>query len=167
MIFSAFNNILINERERSYYDDPAYLYRTYYMLELFQENDRMLTVKSDFINGNFKLMEIGCVNDTLFPSGTGNAKETCAYLLSQNTQVNKVYIMTSDPKEVTKIYEEMSDGNNTNYDPTIKTITYNLYLYLRSLQPIEGYDYYFVVEYITTVEDSFDKNFYYATIPFN
>ena len=35
-LYTLFNNMLIKEKRRVYYDDPTYIYRSYYLFEVFK-----------------------------------------------------------------------------------------------------------------------------------
>lgn len=73
-IYSHFNNILIKEKTRLYYDDPAYIYRTYYLKEFFKANDIGFVLS--LINDDNPLVVIGCEYEGLFEPGSSE-KNAC------------------------------------------------------------------------------------------
>ena len=49
-IYTSFTNVLDNTKRRLYYDDPVYLYRTYYLLTYLEKNGLPEYINVKFIN---------------------------------------------------------------------------------------------------------------------
>ncbi len=116
-------------------------------------------------------MEIGCVNEEIFPTG-GDDREICEYILSSEIELNKIYITGENPDKAVKDYEKLNESSQSHTDETTRTLSYQMYLYLRTLnqelnKDNNFYNYYLVIEYTTIENESFDRNYYYASIPFD
>lgn len=69
-VYSSFTNVLDNAKRRIYYDDPIYLYRTYYLLSYLEKNhiNDFINDKIANVSGNdkkIKLIEFGCEADSV------------------------------------------------------------------------------------------------------
>ena len=74
IIYSSFNGILVNEKRRMYYDDPIYLYRTYYILDLLQSNNVFNYIEDTLADNDADnyplLLEVSCNNTAVFEPGS-------------------------------------------------------------------------------------------------
>lgn len=64
-LYTLFNNMLIKEKRRVYYDDPTYIYRSYYLFEVFKEKVKSASMSPDNVDGYINFEELLYTSDGL------------------------------------------------------------------------------------------------------
>ena len=111
-VYSSFTTVLDNAKTRIFYDDPIYLYRTYYFLSYLEKNNLPEFIDSKFNNTSgtdnrsLSIVEFGC-NALSVTEASGGASESgfCESLKS-NMEINHVFIMNYDVNDVIKCDEQ-------------------------------------------------------------
>ena len=111
-VYSSFTTVLDNAKTRIFYDDPIYLYRTYYFLSYLEKNNLPEFIDSKFNNTSgtdnrsLSIVEFGC-NALSVTEASGGASESgfCESLKS-NMDINHVFIMNYDVNDVIKCDEQ-------------------------------------------------------------
>ena len=97
-VYASFTNVLDNAKVRLMYDDPVYLYRTYFILNYLEENGLNEYINEKFssqVNNTTYITEFGCSAVGAGLSDSINEKVFCEKLFSQNGDwhVNHIFIM--------------------------------------------------------------------------
>ena len=111
-VYSSFTTVLDNAKTRIFYDDPIYLYRTYYFLSYLEKNnlpdfiDSKFNNTSGIDNRSLSIVEFGC-NALSVTEASGGASESgfCESLKS-SMDINHVFIMNYDVNDVIKCDEQ-------------------------------------------------------------
>lgn len=117
-VYSSFTTVLDNAKTRLYYDDPVYLYRTYYLLTFLEENNLPEFIETKFANtsgsNNLKLsiVEFGCNAQSVT---TADDKVFCENIKS-NWSINHIFLMYYDVNGIIQC-AALNDGDT--YDPTV------------------------------------------------
>ena len=122
-VYSLFNNILIKERRRAYYDDPIYMYRANYLTQILDSILRKASVNNDstdlssFLvtydsNGNpveqdFRILS--CNNDIYTYSNI--ALSSCQSFY-KNNQIYKIYVAKYDLSSLNNCAKTKSTSNS-------------------------------------------------------
>ena len=165
-LYVLFNNMMVKEKRRVYYDDPLFVVRSNYIFDLFFN-----LLKTSSTNPNY-LDNIVVFDDLMDLDKDNEEGKEDAYLISfscdndifenkadcQNFfyqfQLYKVYISKFDTS-YTRICEDSNE---------LKCITYNLLnsqtkLYIRSLPYVPGAKgYYVIFEFISNGDDNVCDN---------
>ncbi len=112
-IYTSFNNVLDRTKKRLYYDDPIYLYRTYYLLNFLERNGLPQYINAKFINTSGTnddlpdVLEFGCYsnyNEETGGTGTVNTISATSPLfcdqLRSKFEIEHIYIMHYDVNNV-------------------------------------------------------------------
>ena len=105
-VYSAFTTVLDNVKTRIFYDDPIYLYRTYYFLSFLGKNNLTEFIDTKFANTSgtdnrsLSIVEFGC-NALSVTEASGGASSTgfCESLKS-SMDINHVFFMHYDVNDV-------------------------------------------------------------------
>ncbi len=109
-LYSLFNNIMIREKRKAYYDDPLYVYRANYLSLVFENIIKKASTHTDYRDEFIKLDDLlvtyvgdnkvslnlkgfSCDNDIFY--GDNNTKATCQAFFREN-QIYKIYITRYD-----------------------------------------------------------------------
>ncbi|MBO4601124.1 MAG: prepilin-type N-terminal cleavage/methylation domain-containing protein [Bacilli bacterium] len=158
IIYSLFNNVIIKEKRKSYYDDPLYVYRANYLTLMFENivNKASTTIDNpgeylsfgdllkisqngqaviDGVNNNLRIFT--CEND-IFSTEDGSKAECQQFFL--DNQIYRIYISTYDLSYV----DECARGTRNT------CINYNsLYpqakRYFKQLSYVPGVEGYYVI----------------------
>jgi len=127
-IYASFNNVLIKEKTRINYDDPAYIYRTYYLKEFFKnyELDYVLSL----VNEDNPLVVIGCDYEGIFDENA-DAKIVCENLI-QSLGVSKIAVGLNDLS-----YVKDCKNNNSNKCAYMNYFSAEEVTYFKSLGKID------------------------------
>lgn len=113
-VYSSFTTVLDNSKTRLYYDDPIYLYRTYYLLTFLEENNLTEFIEAKFqnvSNGTTPvIIEFGCNSQSVT---TAEDKGFCEHIKSA-WNINHIFIMHYDVNGV--IQCQNSTGLNSGLD---------------------------------------------------
>ena len=167
-VYSAFSSVIDNAKTRLYYDDPVYLYRTYYILSLLEENNLNDFIDMKFADNNVVINEISCENSTIMlgENSNNNIRDFCSTKLIKDWNVNHIFIMRYNVTGV------VSCSNNGNIDcvrnNNLKSVSLQMVNYLYSLDGYTGvYDensdnehYRIVVEYRKDIDEEFHYHDY-------
>jgi Tfp pilus assembly protein PilE len=97
MVYSTYNSAVIKENSRIRYDDSAYLYRTYYIYNFFQ-NYRMDLIASNLDSDNM-ITSFNCNNTNIFLNEEASLKtaniKMCESMLD-NFHVSNIYLTYND-----------------------------------------------------------------------
>lgn len=163
MLYSTYSAIVRKEKTRITYNDPVYLYRTYYLEKFFEKFD-FYTISS-FLNRNdpikpVLLTSFGCT-DNIFYEDT-ESKAVCEALIEE-LHITRLYFTYNDLsvlQECTKpigVCETLDSVGNSNAAAYLKTI---------GGRGEKGYR--IIVEYTETKDgkkcEGDNCKFYYATI---
>ncbi|MBR7042528.1 MAG: prepilin-type N-terminal cleavage/methylation domain-containing protein [Bacilli bacterium] len=157
-LYVLFNNMLVKEKRRVYYDDPVYVVRANYIFDLFfkllkeASNNANNYYPDNFVDFSDLLVEgsesegtrqtvyltsFSCDNE-IFAD-----KEACKNFFYQ-MQLHKIYLSKFDTSYI----------NTCDHSNSVKCITYNLLdnqtkLYMKSLPYVPGAEgYYIIFEFI-------------------
>ena len=100
-VYSAFTTVLDNAKTRLYYDDPVYLYRSYYILAFLEENNLTDYIKAKFgsvgaANSSTYIAEFGCTGSLSVLQGENQAdKNEIAFCtkMVEDWEVSHIFIM--------------------------------------------------------------------------
>lgn len=108
-IYANFNDILIKEKTRIYYDDISYIYRNYYVKELFLGSGLASIVNS--VNNDNPMVMIGCQTPGLL---NDENKEICNNLQA-SLDITRIVIAIDDLSYIKKCDDDSSKCNYLNY----------------------------------------------------
>ena len=142
-LHSSYNNIINNEEERVYYDDTAYIYRTYYIREFLLNNSTIEKVKTTAFNNIYVTQlshEYGGLftndNDKInFASIYSYFNISHVYLISQK-MINECEGPGIDTDEVCKNSYEILSYNTRNYVKSLNTTTHDYLLVIEYAEKI-------------------------------
>ncbi len=144
-IYTSFNNVLDRTKKRLYYDDPIYLYRTYYLLNYLERNGLPQYINSKFINGSGSgaqkpaVVEFGCYsnfNEAVNTSGTVNEISSTSPLFCDQLRtmfdIEHIYIMHYDVNAVVGCNLDMTQLGCSRYT-SLRTFSNTAVDYLYTL----------------------------------
>lgn len=131
-IYTSFNNVLDRTKKRLYYDDPVYLYRTYYLLDYLERNGitRYIDVKfyntsgSRLPDGSITylvpdILEFGCranfvdgsnaANNDIVNNVSATSPMFCENIKS-SFEIDHIYIMKYDVNSVVSCVLDMTQN---------------------------------------------------------
>lgn len=170
VIYSLFNNILIKEHRKAYFDDPLYVYRTNYLTLIFEEiiKDASTTENNPgnyinfselltaYENGNrvtSKLRVFTCNND-IFNKNLA-AKANCQQFFINN-QIYRIYISTYDLSYIDECAMNNGVGAQCNY---YNGLNKQAKLYFKQLPYVRnGNGYYIIFEFYDNGKDGVCSN---------
>lgn len=164
LIYSSFNSLLVNEKRRMYFDDPVYLYRTYYILDFFQTNNVFNYVDDvlgeNVVSNENLLVEVSCNNAEIFVPGS-TTKAFCEKLIATKyLEVEHIYFTHYDLGPLTECTDE--DDETCQRHPSLRSLTPNAVSYLRTLGSTPGDGYRIVIEFVK--EEKLKKKYFYASL---
>lgn len=145
-VYASFTNVLDNAKTRLMYDDPVYLYRTYFILNFLEENGLNEYINEKFsaqTNNTSYITEFGCSSVGVGLSETISEKAFCEKIL-QNGQweVNHVFIMPYNVNKVVSCVnnEDIQSGTaaNCRRNFALKNLSVQAVNYLYSLDGYTG-----------------------------
>ena len=99
-VYSSFTTVLDNAKTRLYYDDPVYLYRSYYLLAFLEENNLTEYIKAKFgsvgTSSSKYIAEFGCTGSLSVVQGeTEVNKSEIAFCtkLKEDWEIAHIFIM--------------------------------------------------------------------------
>lgn len=146
LLYSSYSNSIQNEKERLYYDDVAYIYRTNYIRRFLEENSNVEALKAYGFNGTY-ITTVGPGYDTMFTEEqTNNGYRLSLEHIYESFNINQMLL-------VKKEYISDCFESSTICDASIENLTYNMKNYVLSMNDI-SYDYYLVVEYAEKLDEN-------------
>lgn len=149
LLYSSYSNTIYKEKDKIYYDDLAYIYRTNYIKKFLIENSNIENIKkndknaSSFFDTTY-IVTIGTGFDNMFTSEQIKMKESLDNIYA-NFNINQMILMKSD------ILNDCEDLQKPNCKNSYENISFGMANYIRSLNP-EYSEYFLVVEYTEKVE---------------
>ena len=156
-IYSLFNNIIVKERRKSYYDDPIFVYRANYIATILDDLFKNSAVGTDGIdlssllisgydnNGNpqySSLIVFTCNNDAFTYNDVGTGDCNNFFL---NNQIYRIYISTFD----LSYFDDCAlNKNNIQSGPTCmayRSLSNQTKMYFNSLPYVPGAEGYYIV----------------------
>lgn len=157
IIYKSFNNLLTNEKKRLYYDDPVYLYRTYYVLDFLESHNITTFIERELsenkIEANNKLLtEFVCQDSLVLQKNEERA--WCESLVSQFS-IKHIYFGYYDTTPLASCTDE--EGLKCGMQNSLKGISLNALQYIRTLggKDLEGYR--IIIEYEAKMEKKVDN----------
>lgn len=151
LLYNSYSSIITNEERRLYYDDPAYLYKTYFVKQFLIAHTNIDTIRTnDFIANDKYVLTIG--------HGYPNMCEDSAYCTSLQNIYNNLFINQILLVDSSLFFNcDFTDSDSVKCKNSLNNnLSTGMRNYLKSLNSID-YDYYLVIEYssaiITEVED--------------
>ena len=145
LIYSSYTTLVANEKRKSRYDDPKYIYRTYnvakYLLQFKDENGSLILP-----DGNFRSFNLDSLGNGLGEFVGENAKYTFFLGTIFNTyNILEIYIANADG--INEIIENKTEDGNVVFESD----TADLKQYLKYMRGIikddKASDYYVIVWY--------------------
>ena len=146
-VYASFTTVLDNAKTRLLYDDPVYLYRSYYILNFLEENNINEDINHKFAahnNNTTYLTEFGCSSSEVIEGENSTSEKLfCEKLLqSGEWNVNHIFIM---PYNVNKVVgcvnnDDIKAGTSTNCrrNTALKNLSVQAVNYLYSLDGYTG-----------------------------
>lgn len=143
VVYKTFTNVLTNEKRRLYYDDPIYLYRTYYILDYLESNNitsyiekKLNEPNSD--NSERLLFEFTCSDQALFQRGTPEAKFCENIVNSGILNVEHIYFTYYDTSAINECTNTSSgavtlDDFKCKSHESLRSLSSNALSYIRTL----------------------------------
>lgn len=165
VIYSLFNNILIKEHRKAYFDDPIYVYRTNYLTLIFEEIIKDASTTSvnpgEYVNFSellatyengvrrvSKLRMFTCNNDIF--NKNPEAKARCQQFFIDN-QIYRIYISTYDLSYIDECAMNNGSGPECNY---YNSLNKQARLYFKQLPYLRnGEGYYVIFEFYDNGKD--------------
>ena len=145
-VYASFTNVLDNAKARLMYDDPVYLYRTYFILNFLEENGLNEYINEKFsaqANNTSYITEFGCSSVGVGLNETTSEKAFCEKIF-QNGQweVNHVFIMPYNVNRVVSCVnnDDITSGASANCrrNFALKNLSFPAINYLYSLDGYTG-----------------------------
>ena len=152
LLYSSFTTILQTEKTRVYYDDASYIYRTWYLKELFNNLNFTAVIRDLTSNDTKDFVTVGPEYQGLF-EGHEQDRDLVTKLLS-DFEVNQIIVMkenkVDDLKKCTQ--ECVNDRNCSNYENCnnlYMNLSDTMISYLKTINIDLSCTYVFAVEYTT------------------
>ncbi|MGM9834295.1 MAG: hypothetical protein ACI31M_00760 [Bacilli bacterium] len=165
IIYAAFTNLLTSEKRRMYYDDPIYLYRSYYILDFLQKQDVnsyvawMLSEENDVSSDNL-LVEFSC-NETLVIN-SAIVQNFCESIINnQHFSVEHIYFTYYDTTAINECTND-DDSLDCESHESLDKVSAGTLKYIRSLGGAGKEGYRMIVEYKETIDN--EDRFYYSSV---
>ena len=161
MIYSSYSSIIINNNTRLKYDDPAFMYRTYY-IQKFLKNFRLDLIASNLdLSSNQVIENFNCTNSGLFLNSV-NDTGICENILSEY-HVSNMYLTFND---LDFIHECRS---NTGLCNILNAVNSDMANYLKTIGGKGKTGYRLIIEFSENADGSLCLNdngckYYYANI---
>ena len=156
IIYKSFNNVLTNEKRRLYYDDPLYLYRTYYVLDFLESHNITSFIerelKENKVEENNKLMTEFVCRDSLVLQKM-EERAWCESLVSKFS-IKHIYFSYYDTTPLASCTDD--DGLKCGMQNSLKGVSLRALQYIRTLggKNLEGYR--IIIEYEAKMEKKVD-----------
>lgn len=148
-VYASFTTVLDNAKTRLLYDDPIYLYRTYYILNYLEENGLTEYISEKFSSQNNNtsyISEFGCSSAGVvgdYETGTVSERHFCEKILQGGDwNVNHVFIMPYNINKVVNCVnnDDIKSGEavNCRRNTALKNLSVQAVNYLYSLDGYTG-----------------------------
>lgn len=166
IIYAAFTNLLTTEKRRMYYDDPIYLYRSYYILDFLQKNDVNSYIASELseentVSSENLLIEFSCGEYSIINSD--DAQNFCESIINnQHFSVEHIYFTYYDTTPISECTNNDGESINCVSHKSLEKVSANALKYIRSLGGFGKEGYRMIVEYKETIDN--EDRYYYSSI---
>ncbi|MBE6140528.1 MAG: hypothetical protein E7172_03210 [Firmicutes bacterium] len=146
LVYNSYSSAIFDEKERLYYDDTAYIYKTHFLREFLKSNTNM-TVFKEYVLTNSFIITIGPEFDMMFTDAQkANNMKTVLENIYRDFNIYQMAIVNGSEFENCIINDNTSDDAKCMVSPSLEK-------YIRSLN-FESNQYYLIVEY--TIDKSGD-----------
>lgn len=120
-VYSSFTTVLDNAKTRIFYDDPIYLYRTYYFLSYLERNNITEFIDTKFANTSgttsktLSIVEFGCGALSVTEASGGSTDTGFCESLKSSMDINHVFIMNYNVNYII----ECNESSGTTADKTL------------------------------------------------
>lgn len=142
MLYNSFTSSILKEKDRLYYDDTAYIYRTNFIRKYLENNSNIEYVKNYSFTNSY-IITIGTGFDTLF--NTKEEKDGLTVIVN-NFHVHQMILLKSD-------YILNCPGSDIICENSKSNISYNMSSYIKTLNQTD-YEYYLVIEYAEKLDNN-------------
>ncbi len=143
-LYSSYNDIVVKEERRLYYDDVSHIYKANYVRNFLEKYSDIEALKEYVFNRSY-VINIGPDFDGMFidTNITNNMKSSFNTLFN-GFNINQIVLVSSE------LLRDCKDSSNTKCDTS--NLSYSLNSYLNTLNK-DNYDTYLVIEFSETNED--------------
>ncbi|MDE6285176.1 MAG: hypothetical protein K2M17_05465 [Bacilli bacterium] len=146
LIYHSYSGALNKEKDRLYYDDVAYIYRTNFLRSFLENHSNIDNIKT-YSFGDTYIQGIGSGLDSMFTDEQKTQNMNSALdAIVNNYHINQMILLKSD--YVLNCHADTAICRNS-----ITGISYNMSRYIKTLGDA-SYKYYLVVEYAERIEES-------------
>ncbi len=145
LLYNSYSSSILKEKDRLYYDDIAYIYRTNFLRKYLETNSNIEYVKKFAFTTSY-VITVGTGFETMFtPEQKALNKHLSLEHIINNFHIHQMILLKSD--YITKCWEStaMCESSKT-------SISYNMASYLKTLNEA-NYEYYLVIEYTEKLND--------------
>ena len=137
-LYSSYNDIIVKEERRLYYDDVAHIYKANYVRNFLEEYSNIEEIKNYAFNRSY-VINIGPDFDSMFTdiNVTNNMRATFNTLFS-GFNMNQIILVSSD------LLKNCRDSEDSKCDTS--NLSYSLNSYINTLNST-NYDTYLVIEF--------------------
>lgn len=140
IIYSAYSSAISDEKTRLYYDDPAYIHRSYFVREFLYLNSNIEYIK-DYVFNNSYITTIGVGFDTMFTQEQEDAgMRQSLQILYDIYNINQMVIVDGATAKECLIHPDASCKTAYQF------VSVNMAGYIKTLNLLEN-KYYLVIEY--------------------
>ncbi len=167
LLYSSFTTILQTEKTRVYYDDASYIYRTWYLKELFNNLNFTAVIRDLTANENKDFVTVGAEYQGLF-EGHEQDRSLVNKLLS-DYEVNQIIVMKeSKVDDLKKCTQECANNRScSNYESCnnlYMNVSESMLGYLKTINIDLSCTYVFVAEYTTCNAGNTNCHKYYSWV---
>lgn len=138
MTYSTYNSSIMKEKTRTFYDDPVYLYRTFYLTKFFREYSLDL-IASNLSDNNY-ISPFSCQNDGIFVENPQYGKAMCETLW-RTLNVEAVFLTYNDLSSL------QDNTNNPKKNSVLAQVDEDTANYLKTIGGNEQVGYRIIVKY--------------------
>lgn len=167
IIYNSFMSILTIEKRRIYYDDPIYLYRTYYILDFLESHNITSYIEAKLSTENDKnseklLTEFGCYEQSVIRA-LSNEQLFCESIINnKHFSVSHIYFTYYDTTPIAECSNDEEDNLKCGAHESLKSLSTNAKEYIRTLGGYGEDGYRIIIEYKEMIGKS--PRYYYATV---
>ena len=178
LVYNSYSSIINNEKQRVYYNDPAYIFRTSAVLQFLNYNSSFIdTIQDEFSISPEYVQQIGINNASMFKN---DDQKTLLEQLINSYDINQIFVIK---KELLKNCKFNDTDTNSACLNGINELN-SAEKFVRTITPRENIDYYLVIEYselsrflgidqgrlakcFFSTEQKYGCHYYYAVVPIN
>ena len=155
MIYRSFTGMLTSEKRRLYYDDPIYLYRTYYILDFLEENSINNFVNAQLSGGNTYdndklLVEFTCYDRSVIEANSDAANFCESIINNKHFSVEHIYFTYYDTSVINECSSDETNELKCGAHESLNNLSVNARAYLKTLGGKGEPGYRVIIEYKET-----------------